>query len=269
MLTINNPNDISKMMEYVRTRDMINLLTYFPALSPVRNLTIIKSLEDYEQNYELVKNMFYKRCDNLIGRTQIDLTAVGGPEEHIAFIEKIKEIDKNGVLVLFDVDTPTVNRYEYDGGMSVAVDVKQGVRIESVGKGFDGGEISKGITTHERYWIPWNDLRKVSIETLHNYRDYLVDDEKYIYDYDERITRLMENGVSKEVLVQSIPKEYHEVQDFTWKMLFLDMIKKLEKMEEEFESADMKNFAVSGNIVNNVFGPWQLFDKNRFQYVKR
>jgi len=37
MLNINNKNDIEKMKNYYRTRDMINLLLYFPQVSPIKN----------------------------------------------------------------------------------------------------------------------------------------------------------------------------------------------------------------------------------------
>ena len=47
MLSYNNKNDISEMMNYHRTRDMINLLKYFPDLSPIMDLTIVKDIDDY------------------------------------------------------------------------------------------------------------------------------------------------------------------------------------------------------------------------------
>ena len=53
MLNINNKNDIPEMMKYHRTRDMINLITYFPDLSLIRNLKIVKSIEDYKEYYFL------------------------------------------------------------------------------------------------------------------------------------------------------------------------------------------------------------------------
>lgn len=268
MLCINNPNDISKMMEYVRTSDMINLSTYFPKLSPVRNLTIIKDIEDYEQNYEIIKNTFFKRCDNLKGRQMINLETVGGVEENIPLLQNIKEIDRAGVLLLFDLNTPNVRRYEYDGGMAVAVDLCKCVRIETVGKGFDGREVSKGITVHERFYIPWNDLRNVSLGTLKNYREYLVSQEKYQFDYQERMEYLMSKGTDQETVLRYIPKEYREVSDFTWKMLFLDMMNKLEEMEKELRSAGMCNFVVHGNIIDNVFEPWPMYDNNRFRFTK-
>ena len=264
MLCANNIKDKEKMMKYTRSRDMLNLLLYFPKLSPVMDLTIIESLDDYYKNYEQVKEMFYKRCDNLVRRNIINLETIGGEDENIPLLTQIKQIDKNGVLLLFNLTAENKKRYEYDGGMAVAVNVGNGVIIESVGKGFDGREVSKGITTHERYCIPWSDLRNLCISNLEKYREYIVEQKKYVADRQDRINYLIEKGFDKNLACKYIPEKYQQIKDITWRLLFSDMIKKLEKMEEELISSGMDNFAVSGNIVDNVFGPWQMFDKNRF-----
>lgn len=44
MLSYNRIEDREEMLKYHRTKDMINLLMYFPDISPVRNLTIVKSI---------------------------------------------------------------------------------------------------------------------------------------------------------------------------------------------------------------------------------
>ena len=57
MLQYKNIEDREEMMNYHRARDMINLLIYFPELSPILDLTIVKSLEDYYENYEELKDL--------------------------------------------------------------------------------------------------------------------------------------------------------------------------------------------------------------------
>ena len=47
MLKYENIDDRIKMMNYHRTRDMINLMMYFPDISPIRDLTIVEDIEDY------------------------------------------------------------------------------------------------------------------------------------------------------------------------------------------------------------------------------
>ena len=54
MLNINNVEDIPLMRQYYRTSDMLNLLEFFPEISPVRNLTIINSEKDFYDNIELL-----------------------------------------------------------------------------------------------------------------------------------------------------------------------------------------------------------------------
>jgi len=52
MLSINNRDDRNIMMNYHRTKDMINLINYFPSISPVKNLTIVDSYDDYLRNFD-------------------------------------------------------------------------------------------------------------------------------------------------------------------------------------------------------------------------
>ena len=51
---MNNITDKQKMMEYYRTSDMLNLLFFFPDLSPIKDLTIVESIEDYLSKIELI-----------------------------------------------------------------------------------------------------------------------------------------------------------------------------------------------------------------------
>ena len=71
MLNMNNIDDRQKMMQYYRTSDMLNLLYFFPQLSPVRDLTLVESIEDYLNNKEYFDSFAQNRVDTLKGRTPI------------------------------------------------------------------------------------------------------------------------------------------------------------------------------------------------------
>ena len=58
MLKYENIDDRIKMMNYHRTRDMINLMMYFPDISPIRDLTIVEDIEDYKNNYDYCKTLY-------------------------------------------------------------------------------------------------------------------------------------------------------------------------------------------------------------------
>lgn len=270
MLNINNKNDIPEMMKYHRTKDMINLITYFPELSPIRNLTIVKSIEDYQNNYEFCKGFSTQRNDNLI--TSPCMKSIEVRESNPIVVkntfEKVKEIDKNGVIVLFDLCHKPSQRYDRYAGISVAVSLGHGVFIDAVGKGFDGREISKGLARHERYYIPWFELRKCSIESFKKYRTYIISNEEYQISRNNRVSFLTEIGVPLDIALRYVPSEYTEIPSFVWLDVIKNCIKKLEKMEDELTIAGFTEFAISGHTEGKNFLPWQMFDKNRYRESK-
>lgn len=270
MLNINNKEDLVEMMKYHRTRDMINLMIYFKELSPIRNLTIVKSIDDYINNYDFCKNLPCARNDTLITKPYMKTIESKNINPDIPeILQKVKEIDSDGVVMLFDLCHNPSERYERYAGISVGVSVGNGIYIDAVGRGFDGREVSKGITTHERYYIPWFELRKCNIDNFKNYRTYLISENDYIKSRNNRIDFLTSIGLDKKTVLHSIPNEYIEIPNFIWLDVIKNLIKKVYNMEEELISANLKDFAISGHTEGKEFLPWQLFDKSRYEIVKK
>ncbi|MDE5539437.1 MAG: hypothetical protein K2J20_03000, partial [Bacilli bacterium] len=265
MLNINNHKDKAEMMNYHRAKDMINLLTYFPDISPVTNLTIVKTPEDYLANYEFCKNLPCERNDTLLTKPSMkSIEGRGINPDIISIFNKVKEVDPDGVMILFDLNHAPTERYQRYAGISVGVSLGVGVHIEAVGRGFDGREITKGISCHERYFIPWLDLRTCNIKTFKNYRTYLISNEDYKLSRDERIKFLTSIGLDYELVSTSIPKSYEDIPDFIWLDIIRNILGKLEKMEEELRSVGLSEFAISGHTEGKRFLPWQMFDKSRY-----
>lgn len=113
MLSMNNINDRQKMMEYYRTSDMLNLLYFFPQISPIKDLTIVENEEDYLGNQKFLNNFSQNRVDTLKGRNPI--LSIENSGKSNCFYEaliKVKEKDPLGVLVLFNVTGESSERYE-------------------------------------------------------------------------------------------------------------------------------------------------------------
>lgn len=270
MLNINNNEDIEIMMNYHRTRDMIKLINYFPELSPIRNLTIVTSIEDYKKNYEFCKNFPGERNDTLITKPCMKSVEGSGINPDIfSIFEKVKQLDPDGVLVLFDLCHEPSERYERYAGISVGVSVGNGVFIDAVGKGFDGREVSKGICVHERYYIPWFDLRKCNIDNFKDYRTYLISNNEYKISRKNRIEFLTSLNLSNQKVLSAIPENYIEIPNFVWLDVLKNLIKRLDKMEDELISADLTEFAISGHTEGKRFFPWQIFDKSRYVLSKK
>ncbi len=270
MLSIKNINDQQKMMEYYRTSDMLNLLYFFPQLSPITDLIIIENEEDYLSHQELLMNFNQNRVDTLKGRCPIlGIENSGKSNCFYDTLIKVKEKDPYGVLILFNIASNSSERYERYAGISVGVDLGKNVFIDAVSKGFDGREVSKSICTHERYFIPWYDLRKLSIENFKEYQTYQISNEDYQMTRNERIQFLKSIGLNLAIFSSYIPKDYQSIPDFIWLSVIKNLLKQLEKNEDILARYGFTSFAISGHTEGNQFAPWQMFDKSRYTLVKK
>ena len=50
MYRITNEEDIPYILKYHRAKDMVNILKYFPNLSPIDDLAVITDVDDYLKN---------------------------------------------------------------------------------------------------------------------------------------------------------------------------------------------------------------------------
>lgn len=265
MLQYKNKEDVEEMMQYHRTRDMIKLLIYFPELSPVENLTIVKSIDDYIENYEILKNLSGERNDTLITKPSMkSIEGTGKNPDIKSIFKKVKELDEDGVLVLFSLNHAPSERYERYAGISVAVSVGKNVYIEAVGKGFDGREVSKGLSVHERYSLPWFELRNCNITNFKNYQTYRITDTDYEKSRIDRVKFLKSIHLPVAEIEKEVPITYQDIPNFIWIDVIQNILLKLPQMEEELEMAGLTEFAISGHTEGKKFLPWQIFDKSRY-----
>lgn len=270
MLCMNNLADKQKMMEYYRTSDMLNLLYFFPQLSPVEDITIVESKDDYLKNKAFLDSFDQNRVDTLKGRPPIlGLENDGKSNGFYDALIKVKEKDECGVLVLFRTNVRNSERYERYAGISIGVDLGKSVTIDAVSKGFDGREVSKGICQHERYFIPWYDLRCISIKTLKQYQTYQISNDDYQNTRKERFEFLKSIGLNPDIFSQYIPENYEEIPDFIWESVIKNLLKKLEKEEDILRSYGLTNFAISGHTEGREFAPWQMYDENRYMSMRK
>ena len=181
MYSIKNENDIPYILKYHRAKDMVNIMRFFPGLSPVNNLVVILDEKDYENNKNKLEGLDNIRNGNPITEPCMQSVATkNANQDKLEAIKMIKKVNKNGVLILFDLENEISNRYERYAGISIGISLGNAIYIDAVGKGFDGREVLKGISCHERYSIPWVDIRRVNISNFKDYRTYLISDNEPI-----------------------------------------------------------------------------------------
>lgn len=182
---------------------------------------------------------------------------------YLEIIKEIKKENEKGILILFHLNVEPTERYERYAGISVGVSLGKKIYIDAVGKGFDGREVLKGISCHESYCIPWEDIRKVSINNFKNYNIFITSQEDYLKSRKERINYLMSCGISLDVLEDNIPKQYNQIQTFIWLDIIKNIIKPLEKEEDFLRESGFFEFNLSGHTEDKRFRPWQMVDDKR------
>lgn len=264
MYSLKNSSDIKNILKYHRAKDMVNIMTYFPGLSPVDDLVIILDEKDYLLNKDQLVHLTSVRNGNPINEPCMkSIPTKEINPNYINLIKEIKNINKNGVIILFHLNVKPTERYERHAGISIGVSLGNKVYIDAVGQGFDGREVLKGISCHESYVIPWEDLRKININNFKEYKTFTISQEEYLKSREERINYLVSCGISFEVLAEKIPQTYREIPSYIWLDIITNIIKKLEKEEEFLYKDGFLEFNLSGHTEGNRFRPWQMVDDKR------
>ena len=264
MYSIKKESDIPYILKYHRAKDMVNIMNFFPGLSPIDDLAIILDEEDYLSNKDKVSHLTSIRNGNPIREKCMRSIPVREIDANIIdVIREIKKENEDGVLILFHLNVPVTERYSRYAGISVGISLGRRIYIDAVGRGFDGREVLKGISCHERYSIPWNAIRKINIENFDDYNTFVISQKEYVKSRDERITYLESCGLDRQVLEENIPIEYHKIEDFIWLDIIKNIIKPLEKEEDLLRSCGFLEFNLSGHTEGKRFRPWQMADDKR------
>lgn len=125
-------------------------------------------------------------------------------------------------------------------------------------------EVSHGICTHERYLIPWYELRNINIDNFKKFQIFKISQEEYNKTRNNRIRFLNSVGLDEKKFINYIPEIYQDIPNFIWKDIIKNTLKNLEKNEELLLSSGFKSFVISGHTEGKRFAPWKMYDKNRF-----
>ena len=264
MYRMTNKEDIPYILKYHRAKDMMDIMTFFPDLSPIDDLAVVLDEDDYKKHKNELKGLTSMRNGNPISELCMKSIPVRDiNQDPLEQIRKIKAENINGVLIMFHLNVKKTERYERYAGISVGVSLGNMIYIDAVGKGFDGREVLKGISCHERYSIPWSDIRTINIDNFDSYNTFIIDDKEYLKSRKERINYLVSCGISKDILNEKIPKKYEKIPDFIWMDIIKNIIKPLEEDEFFLRESGYLEFNLSGHTEEERFRPWQMANDKR------
>lgn len=93
----------------------------------------------------------------------------------------------------------------------------------------------------------------------------MVSQEDYIKTREERVNFLKTIGLNEEIFSKYIPIDYKPIPDLIWKNIIIEVLKKLEKNEDDLTSSGFTHFAISGHTEGKKWAPWGMFDKSRYE----
>lgn len=260
-----------KTMIYGKAKGIFLLNKYLPDLYPYKKIQIISSIEEWDKIKDKLPERVTTRTDTKIGDNRnVRISGTSGKKEDVPLeIEELKKQNPDGVLLLLDTKSPTIPRYENDGGFNVGFNINENVVIELVGKGFDGRELTREKAVHERYVIPWDEVlfirNKKDMTKSRNVSMYEICDDEYKRTRQERVEFLneKEKEIDREIIEENVPIAYKELDEEIIKNILDDVILELCKRKDELLRDGLRNFNVQGNIVDGKIVPWEIFRPER------
>ena len=156
------------------------------------------------------------------------------------FLCECKQKNKEAVLLCFQFPSmyftgKYMSRYERTGAFNIVIDWEKGIHIDFVGKGFDGGELTKGKNnSHTQMYIPWYLLEWSPdfIWDFANLKNISKDD--YELSRKRRLDFLKEVGYPIGKVEESIPQSAACLKRDTFIDLFNNCVRNVLRGEENF-----------------------------------
>lgn len=262
-------NTINNLMTYGKAKGIVLLQKYLPNLNPFAGISIIRDLEEWEKVKDNYPERITQRTDTKIGDPRIvRIAGTTGKKEDIPdCIRQIKAQNPDGVLLLLTMKKETIPRYQNDGAFNIAFFHGDSVVIELLGKGFDGGQLTREKAVHERYTIPWNEVLfmrdKYDLQKSREVSKFVVPDEEYQRTRKERVAWLKSIESDKEAIEESVPERYIPTDNDTIKSILDDIVFPLYKRQSDLKRDGLTVFNVQGNVVDGVVEPWEFFRPER------
>ncbi|MBR6964852.1 hypothetical protein IKH83_00865 [Candidatus Saccharibacteria bacterium] len=261
-----NPKD------YNKARGVMLLKKYLPEVAPFEKMAIISSAEEWETIRSQFGKFVVQRVDFPIGMsTKCSFAGTSGyPDDLPRALKMVQAENPNGVILVMDTKETTVPRYLYDGGFNAVFSTNKSVTIDFVGKGFDGGELTKGLAVHEHFEIPWKEVlfirNRADILRISGtfYRHVYTD--KYAEQRKARVEFLIKQcGYEKELVEAHIPKNFKPLYNYLISDFMENIVVPLVTKAPEMSRVDgLKIFGVQGNFVRGKVQPFEIFIPDRW-----
>lgn len=218
MLDGNKISDIKEISKYGKGKGYLLAKRY--KLPIYSNFFIVENEDEIRVLLNKYKNQeeFCMRSDTQIGNTPIGVGGQNGNRVTIfeymkQIMKKAEETGTKGVAIIYWNNGKFCPTYETDGCFYLDYRTGQELIIDYIGKGWDGSFLSHASACHETYIIPWEDILFLDDTNRMRYRKQVVSQSQYNGLRTDRINKLVENGISREIAEESIPNNYNGIKN--------------------------------------------------------
>lgn len=275
MLNANKATDIKEISKYGKAKGFLLARRY--KLPTFSNFFIIETEDEIQEllNTYKAQNYFCMRSDARIGDASIGVGGQNGNRETIIeYIRKVRqksnELGSSGVAMIYWNDGDFCPTYEIEGSFYLDYRAQKELIIDYVGKGWDGSYLSHGSACHETYAIPWEDILFLDDNNRKQYRKKVVGQSEYDNLRESRINDLVQKGVPREIVENSIPYKYNGMNNEYFRQIINQVIipmydsKDLQRYYKEYiPIVQIENGKV---IVPEVILPERLKEKEERGY---
>lgn len=257
---------------YGKYDGMLLAMEIFPELCPWRDVVVVEDKGKWEEIQRECGDFATIRVDVPIGQRKLlkDVNTRGFIDDIGPILKTIKGKCRDAVVLVAKTETPPMERYLDDGGFNIGIfddgSIKQ-IVIEVVGKGFDGHEVTRGISAHERWVIPYDQKHvydlKCGVMSDAEYSGILPRD--YSCDRKRRIKFLTEDlsnttGITEAAVSDAIPEGYVSMEGSLMLTKLLRAVGSwLHGGMEGLELSSKVSVAIQGNFINGSPEIWGLF----------
>lgn len=257
---------------YGKYEGMLLAMENFPELCPWLEVTAVEDENVLEKIQCEYGDFAVMRVDAPIGQRRLlkDVNTRGFVDDLGSILRTIKGKCLNAVVLVAKSKATPAERYLDDGGFNIGIfddGMKKEILIEVVGKGFDGHEVTRGISVHERWRIPYDQKHVYGLKcgVILDAEYTGVSRERYAIDREQRIKLLTEglnnvDGIDEATVSAAIPEQYKSMDGSAMLTKLLTEVGRWLYDEPELLSAsDKVSMAIQGNFINGEPEIWGLF----------
>lgn len=172
--------DVEELSKLRKTPGIQLTKKYLPRIDANIQGYVVNTLEEWQEIKDRFPEIVTCRTDSRIDLENINQHGATRPKDGIDdYIIEVSNKFKNPYFICLELEEGTNERIYTQGGFVLDCTVGEDIKIGYCGPGFDCGEITKGLSEHESWVIPWNASSITNPNTVNEFRINKISDKEY------------------------------------------------------------------------------------------